>query len=112
MRNPRFASDSADTLGGVWHPFLIESWVSLIATLVLFALKGFCLVDALVRPAPAYLAADKNKKEFWLLILGVALLAHIVAWHPISLLNLIGTVAALVYVLDVRPAVRALTPPR
>ena len=94
------------------HPFVIESSISLVATLVLFALKGFCLVDALVRPAPAYLAADKNKKEFWLLILGVALLAHLVFWAPLSVLNLLGTVAALVYVLDVRPAVRELTPPR
>ena len=94
------------------QPFVIESSVSLIATLVLFALKGFCLVDALIRPAPAYLAADKNKKEFWLLILGVALLVHLVVWAPLHVLNLIGSVAALVYVLDVRPAVRELTPPR
>jgi hypothetical protein len=30
-------------------------------------------------------------------------------WSPMSFLNLIGTVAALVYLVDVRPALRALT---
>jgi hypothetical protein len=94
------------------HAFAVESSLALIASLVLLALKGFCLVDALVRPAPAYLAADKNKREFWLLLLGLALVLHLLFWDPISLFNLGGSIAALVYLLDVRPAVRALTGPR
>ena len=91
------------------HPFVLEGWFTLVASLGLFALKGFCLVDALVRPAEAYSAASKSTKQFWLLILGVAVAAHLVFWAPMSLLNLIGSVAALVYVLDVRPAIRELT---
>ena len=56
-----------------------------------------------------YVAADKMTKATWLIILGIALVAHMLIWSPISFLNLIGTVAALVYVVDVRPALRALS---
>jgi hypothetical protein len=96
----------------VWELFVLQSWIALVTSLALFALKVFCLVDAAVRPAEAYLAADKSKKEFWLLILGVTLAAHLAFQSPLSLLNLAGSIAALVYVLDVRPAVRELTRPR
>jgi hypothetical protein len=30
-------------------------------------------------------------------------------WHPIHLLNMIGAVASIVYLVDVRPAIRSLT---
>jgi hypothetical protein len=36
-------------------------------------------------------------------------LAHMLFWHPLSLLNLIGIVVALIYVLDVRPNLLAIT---
>jgi hypothetical protein len=48
-------------------------------------------------------------KPAWLIILGLALVAHLLFWSPISLLNIAGTVAAIVYLVDVRPALRALT---
>lgn len=44
-----------------------------------------------------------------MLILGLFLLQHVIFWPVWGLLSLIGTVAALVYLLDVRPAVRELT---
>lgn len=91
------------------EPFLIESWFTFVATTGLFALKGFCFADALMRPAETFVAADKNTKQLWLILLGVAVGAHLVFWSPVSLLNLLGTVAACVYLLDVRPAVRELT---
>ena len=67
------------------------------------------LIDAVSHRPEAYPAADKLTKPAWLIILGVALAAHMIFWNPISFLNIIGTIAALVYVLDVRPALRALT---
>ena len=91
------------------QPFALESWVTLAVSLVLFGLKGFCFVDAVVRPSAAYTAADKNRKEFWVLVLAVAVVAHLLSWGPLGILNLAGTVAACVYALDVRPAVRELT---
>jgi len=87
--------------------FAIENAVLLAVTLVLFAVKAWAFVDALTRPAEAFTAADKMTKKAWLLILGIFLAAHMILWSPIGLLNIVGTVAALVYVVDVRPAVRS-----
>lgn len=93
----------------MFNPFLIENSILLVVAFVLFAVKAFAFVDALSRPDQVFPAADKQTKKFWLLILGLFLVANMVDWHPIGLINLIGTIAALVYVLDVRPTVRSLT---
>lgn len=95
-----------DTL---FNPFVIENGILLVISLALFAAKAFAFVDALGRPEQVFPAADKQTKKFWLLILGLFLVANMLNWHPIGLLNLIGTIAALVYLLDVRPTVRSLT---
>jgi hypothetical protein len=81
--------------------------VELAITLTLFGCKAFAFVDATVRPAGAFVAADKQTKPFWLIVLGLFLVAHMVSWSPIGILNLIGTVAAFVYLADARPALRA-----
>ncbi len=82
--------------------------VELAISLVLFACKAFAFVDAVTRPAGAFVAADKQSKVFWVLVLGLFLVAHMLMWAPIGLLNLIGTVAAFVYLADARPALRAI----
>lgn len=74
--------------------------------LVLLVVKIFALVDALVRPAPAFVSEGKLTKGAWLLILGLALAVHLVSIGPLGFLNLIGTVAAFVYLADVRPALK------
>lgn len=74
---------------------------------VLLPLSGWALVDALVRPADAFVAAGKLTKPAWVAILAVCV-AVVVLLRP-GLLGLFGaviTVASLVYLLDVRPAVR------
>ncbi len=76
--------------------------------LVLLGVKGFAFVDAVTRPAPAFVAADKQTKTFWVLILGLFLVAHVLFPQPIGILTLIGTVAAFVYLADARPALRSL----
>ncbi|HEY2833494.1 MAG TPA: DUF2516 family protein [Sporichthyaceae bacterium] len=82
----------------------------------LLLLQAFALADALTRPAAAFPAVDKQTKNLWVILLTVA-----VAWGVLpmlvyqrfvfrSVLDLIvlaGTVVALVYLLDARPAVRA-----
>lgn len=75
--------------------------------LVLLAVKAFAFVDALVRPAAAYVAAEKLTKPAWLLILGLVVSAALLLSSTI--LVLIGTVAAFVYLLDVRPALVSVT---
>jgi len=91
-----------------FNPFAIESGIMLVVTLVLFGVKAFAFIDALGRPEQVFPAADRQTKKFWLLILGLFLLEHIIFWQVLGILSLIGTIAALVYVLDVRPTVRSL----
>lgn len=89
--------------------FALPSLILSVVSLATFVLQAFAFVDALTHRAEAYVAADKLTKPAWSIILGVATAAHMVFWDPINLFNLAGTIAALVYVLDVRPALRELT---
>lgn len=98
-----------DTLSGVGIDlFSVQSNLELVLALVLFGVKAFAFVDAVSRPAPAFVAADKQTKVFWVLVLGLFLAAAMLSWQPIGLINLIGTVAAFVYLADARPALRAI----
>jgi hypothetical protein len=72
------------------------------------ALKVWALADAIYRPGPAYAAAGKLTKPAWVAILAVALL--ITGSDFMGLLGLVSVIAAIVYLVDVRPAVRALKP--
>ena len=71
----------------------------LVIQLAIVLVKLFALIDAASRPAGAFTYADKQTKQFWLVILGLAVLSTFVGFF-----TLIGLVAALVYLLDVRPA--------
>ncbi|QNE75895.1 DUF2516 family protein [Streptomyces finlayi] len=77
-------------------------------SLALVLLSGFALVDAMIRREDAYRAADKQTKPFWLVILAIA---FVVIWlFPImSFLPIIGLIATIVYIVDVRPAVRQIS---
>jgi asparagine N-glycosylation enzyme membrane subunit Stt3 len=92
--------------GGV---FTVQGGLLLVATLALFAVQAWAFVDALSHRPDAYVAADKLNKPAWLIILGIALAAHMLIWNPMSILNLVGAVAAIVYLVDARPALRSLT---
>jgi hypothetical protein len=71
------------------------------------ALTAYALVDALIRPAAGYVAAGKLTKPAWAAITALAVL--IVFWQgPMSFLGLPAIIAAVVYLVDVRPAVRGL----
>ncbi len=89
-------------LGAVRHPVGWETGGVLILSLVLFAVKAFALVDAIVRDAATIDLRSPLDKRTWLIILGLAVAAHAVFWAPFGLLNLVGIVAALVYLAQVR----------
>jgi hypothetical protein len=76
--------------------------------LVVLGLKLWALVDASIRPAPAYEAAGKLSKLIWIAILVAAVLLG--GDDVLGLLGLVGTIAAIVYLVDVRPAVRSIRP--
>ena len=72
----------------------------LVINLAIALVKLFALIDAATRPAAAYVYAEKQTKQLWLIILAVALVTTF-----LDFLSIIGLVAALVYLLDVRPAI-------
>jgi hypothetical protein len=89
--------------------FQVQGIFMLILTVALFVVQAWTFVDALTRRPDHFVAADKLTKQAWLIILGLALVAHMIFWQPLQFLNLIGAVAAIVYMVDVRPALRAVT---
>lgn len=79
--------------------------------LIVIIVEIVSLIDAAIRPAKAYDAASKQSKAFWLIILGVAIAAVLVLGGgagAFSIFGVIGLIAALVYLVDVRPALRQL----
>lgn len=85
----------------------IESKINLGLWLILLVVKGFALGDAVIRKDEFFVAADKQNKVFWLLLLGIFLLLHVI-FDDSVLFNMIGTVAAIVYLVDVRPTLQSM----
>ena len=81
--------------------------IFLVLLLMQIVLKVYVFIDAVRRPQDAFVAADKQTKNFWLIILGLALASQLVFPSAIAILPIIGTVAALVYLVDAIPALRA-----
>lgn len=81
----------------------------LVVLVAALAVKAFAFVTALGYSEEAYAATAKLTKVAWCLILGLAVLAQLVSTNPLGLLNIVGMVAALVYLADVRPALRSVT---
>ncbi|HEY0509780.1 MAG TPA: DUF2516 family protein, partial [Blastococcus sp.] len=71
------------------------------------ALTLWAFVDSLVRPAAGFVAAGKLTKPGWAAITGISI-AVIYFFGPMSFLGLPAIIAAVVYLVDVRPAVRGL----
>lgn len=80
---------------GVYYALLIAA----------FAVKLVAFVDCVRRPTEAFTYAAKRSKNLWLAITGIALAVTIVDLNPLGLLGIIGSVAAIVYLVDVKPAV-------
>lgn len=89
--------------------FDIENYVQLLLFLLMAAMEVFALIDAVMRPSQAYVAASKLTKPAWLLILVLALITCLAFQSPMSMFALIGAVAGGVYLVDVRPALVAVT---
>ena len=70
-------------------------------------LAAWALVDSLTRPASAYVAAGKLTKPAWGAITALALVLGYLS-PPLSLFWLPAVIGAVVYLVDVRPAVRGL----
>ena len=83
----------------------------LVLNLGILVLVVWALIDAVTRPAAAFVAAGKQTKQIWLAILGVSLVICLIGLGGfLGLLGAIVAVAAIVYLVDVRPAVRGMRP--
>lgn len=92
----------------------------LLATIsaVLLAAEAFALVDALRRPAAAFVSAGKRTKVFWSVLLMVGAVLGFVGLFPplgggfLGLAVFFAVIPALIYLSDVRPAIRGYRGPR
>lgn len=88
----------------------MQQIVFLVLYVVIFLLCLWALVDCAIRPTRAFPAAGKRTKTFWLVITAAATAVAFVALPPAGLaffgiLAFVGVVGAIVYLVDVRPAV-------
>lgn len=74
----------------------------MIGTLIL---QVWAAVDAIIRPTPAFVAAGKLTKPAWL-VLTLGSLVVGVFFQLLSVFGIAALVASIVYLVDVRPAVR------
>jgi hypothetical protein len=72
-------------------------------SVVLLAMAAFAFIDAALRRTDAYPAASKQTKAFWLIILGLSIPVN---WFQILFLQIAGAIATIVYIVDVRPALK------
>jgi hypothetical protein len=95
------------------HPVTdAEQWFLQGVQVCLLLLQGWAFIDCISRGAAAFPAAGKLTKPAWL---GITLLAFAIQlWLGLTgflFLTLIGMVASMVYLTDVRPAVREVSGP-
>lgn len=75
--------------------------------LAMLVLAVVALFFAATAREDAYRAANKQKKSFWLIILGITVAVNFVV--PILFLQIAGVIASIVFMVDVRPAIKAVS---
>jgi hypothetical protein len=95
------------------HPAALSAldWFFEILAVAALIFEGFAFVDAIRRPAQAFVAVSKQTKPLWLIITGVATViglgtAASGSFAVIGILSVVAFVAAAIYVTDVRPKVK------
>ncbi|QIK82490.1 DUF2516 family protein [Sanguibacter sp. HDW7] len=89
----------------------LQYLVVLVLAIGAFAIEVFALVEAIRTPAQAFKNAGKLSREVWLTIVGVGAAVGFLALpfpgfiSPMNFLAIIAAVAAIIFVVDVRPAV-------
>ncbi|MFC3998468.1 DUF2516 family protein [Nocardiopsis sediminis] len=75
--------------------------------IAIFVTSLYAFIEALRTPAPAFPAMDKQTKKLWVGLLGVATgLSLLAVASGTGMLTFLALIAALIFILDVRPAVR------
>ena len=72
--------------------------------LAMLVLAVVALFFAVTAREDAYRAANKQKKSFWLIILGITVAVNL--FVPMLFLQIAGVIASIVFMVDVRPAIK------
>ena len=83
----------------------LSTYVVLAISLAELLGLSFALFHLVRTPSAAFPAASKQSKQFWGFLLGAALIARLTFASPLDLFGVIAAVAAIVYLVDVKPAV-------
>ena len=86
----------------------ITGLISLVIWLALLGIKVFALVDALRYSNNQYVSAGKRSRTLWLVLTGLSLAFHLIT-NVLDLVSLAGTIASIVYLVDVRPALQQIS---
>jgi len=88
--------------------FAVQGTIELIVFFGLLVVKIFAFGSALTYSSQSYDAANKLTKTTWCAILGIGVALTFIPIGGLTL-SLVATIAAFVYLLDVRPALAGLT---
>ena len=94
------------------HPGSVSilGWFFEALAIAAFVFEAYAFIDAIRRPAPAFVAAGKQTKPLWLVITGVATVfglgTAVTGSYPIGILAVAAFVAAAIYITDVKPKVK------
>lgn len=87
---------------------MFENGVLLIVQVGCLALQAWALIDCITRRGQTFVSAQKLSKPAWLAITAIAGLLTFY-FGVISILGIAGLVGSIVYLVDVRPAVREIS---
>ncbi|SDD39101.1 Protein of unknown function [Sanguibacter gelidistatuariae] len=96
----------------------LQQFLLALITVVLLAVEVYSLVDALRRPAAAFVSAGKRTKNFWSALLAIAAVLGFIGLTPplgggfLGLAVLFAVIPAMIYLSDVRPALGGRRRPR
>lgn len=88
----------------------VQGVVLLILGVGSIVLTAFAAIDAVRQQTSLFPAVGRQTKVFWVAILAVAFLVSIVSLgNALSLFNVIGVIAAAIYLADVRPKIKQIS---
>jgi hypothetical protein len=83
--------------------------INIVVLVVSLGLEGWAFFHALLQKAEAFPAVETLQKGVWLALIGGTVLASILFFAFKMIFAMIALIAALVYLLDVRPRIREIS---
>lgn len=82
-------------------------WIWQLIYLVTFVASLYAFIEALRTPEQAFVVMDKQTKKLWVILTGIATGVSLLAvLSGTGMFVILGLVATLIFLLDVRPAVK------